>query len=79
MSEGKCNTRRVSTLDTSSLEMVPSTLHARQSASDGGVYCRSVDSLGSGQSLAYDLFLMDMVVHVCGNRLDGRGRIEHGD
>ena len=38
---------------------------ARQPASDRGVYCRStVDSLGSGQSLAYDLFLMDMVVHV---------------
>ena len=26
----------------------------------------TVDSLGSGQSLAHDLFLMDLGVHVCG-------------
>ena len=38
--------------------------------------CRStVDSLGSGQSLAYDLFLMDLDVQVSGSRLCGQDRI----
>ena len=37
------------------------------------INCRyTVDSHGSGQSLAYDLFLMDLVVHACGSRLGGR-------
>ena len=63
MSEGRCNTGRVSKLFTSNLPVACSKplTDARQSASDSGVYCRStVDSLGSGQSLAHDLFLMDL-------------------
>ena len=53
---------------------------ARQSAPDRGVYCKStVDSLGSEQSLAYGLFLMDLVVHVCGSRLGGQDKIGHGN
>ena len=38
----------------------------------------TVDQPGSGQSLAYDLFLMDLVVHACGSRLGGQDRIGHG-
>ena len=63
MSEGQCNTRRVSKLRTSTPRVVRSAplTDACQSASDRGVYCRStVDSLGSGQSLAHDLFLMGL-------------------
>ena len=49
----------------------------RQSASDRGAYCKStVDSLGSGRSHAYYLFLMDNVVHVCGSRLGEQDRID---
>ena len=82
MSEGQCNTRRVSKLHTSTLLMVRSTplTDARQSAPDSGVCSSStVDSVGSGQSPAYDLFLTDLVVHVCGSKLGGQDRIGHGD
>ena len=58
MSEGQCNTGSVSKLYTSTFT------DARQSASDRGVYCiTTVDFRGSGQSLAHDLLLMDLVVH----------------
>ena len=60
MSERQCNRRRVSTFYTSTLQAVRSTplTRAREPASDRSMCCRSiVDSLGSGQSLAYVLFL----------------------
>ena len=81
MSEGQCNTRRVSKLYMSTLLVVRSTplADARQSASDRGVNCRPTDdSFGSGRSLAYDRFLMDLVVNVCGSRLGGQDKIGHG-
>ena len=81
MSEEQCNTRRVSKLYTSILLVVRSTplTDARRSASARRVYCKStVDARGCGQSLAYDLFLMDLSVHMCGSRLGGQERIGHG-
>ena len=48
--------------------------------SDRSVYCRStVDSRGSGQLLAHDLSLMDLVVHARGSRLGGHDRIGHAN
>ena len=58
MSDGHCNTRRVSSsgsLNTSQMLVNPPLTEA----------CTV-----SGQSLAYDVFLMDLVVLVCRNRLD---------
>ena len=52
---------------------------ARQSASDRGTAGQPLDRFGSGQSLAYDLFLVDLGVHVCGSRLGGQDKIGHGD